>query len=252
MSPVFDPSFFKPRLVDVAYNPLYLLRRGLFEAVEEAAPRFSGRLLDVGCGSRPYESLFDVTQYVGVDVPISGHPSQDKRADVFYDGRRLPFRDEAFDGVLCSEVLEHVFDAGVFLAEISRVLKPGGSLLMTTPFAWMEHEQPYDFARYSSFGLAALVQRSGFDIDSVVKVGSYVEAVAQLLTQHRFFANALGRLLVGVPVHLLALLFKRLLPDDDRLFVNLVMIAHKANCDLPTRSLAPDWSRAQLCKQSVR
>lgn len=227
--PAFDHSFFKPRPIDIFYNPLYLLRRGLFVAIARAAPRFSGRLLDVGCGSKPYEALFRVSQYVGVDVPISGHPRENKHTDIFYDGRTLPFADGVFDGVFCSEVFEHVFTPLALLAEIHRVLKPGALLLMTVPFTWMEHEQPYDFARYTSFGLAALVEGSGFKIERVTKVGSYVEAIAQVFTEHKMFHNVFSRMFVVVPIHLIALLAKRILPSDDRLFINLVMLGRKVD-----------------------
>ena len=58
---------------------------------------------------------------------------------------------------MCNQVLEHVFNPDDFVREIARVLKPGGALLLTVPFVWNEHEQPYDYARYSSFGLRAFL-----------------------------------------------------------------------------------------------
>jgi SAM-dependent methyltransferase len=68
-------------------------------------------------------------------------------------------------------VLEHVFNPDDFLNEVNRVLKPSGKLLLTVPFVWDEHEQPYDYARYSSFGLRSLLEKHGFSIVKHEKVG---------------------------------------------------------------------------------
>ena len=66
--------------------------------------------------------------------------------------------------VVANEVFEHVFNPLDFLGVIKRVLRPGGMLLMTVPFVWDEHEQPYDFARYSSFGIKSVLEKNGFEI----------------------------------------------------------------------------------------
>ena len=82
----------------------------------------NGKLLDVGCGSKPYENIFNVEEYIGVD--IDNEITRDKKkADFFYDGKDLPFEKEIFDIVLCSEVVEHVFEPNKFLNEINSVLK---------------------------------------------------------------------------------------------------------------------------------
>jgi ubiquinone/menaquinone biosynthesis C-methylase UbiE len=83
---------------------------------------------------------------------------------IFYDSAHFPFADGEFDSALCSQVLEHVFTLDTFLAEINRVIKPGSKPLLTLPFVWDEYEQPYDFARYSSFGLKAFLERHGFEV----------------------------------------------------------------------------------------
>ena len=66
--------------------------------------------------------------------------------------------------MLCNQVLEHVFNPQEFLGELGRVLARGGRLLLTVPFVWDEHEQPFDYARYSSFGLKALLEQHGFRV----------------------------------------------------------------------------------------
>src|SRR5437764_602685 len=145
-------------------NPFYFARKGLFDAVGKLAPNVRGKVLDVGCGSKPYRELFTVDSYIGLDTARSGHDHSHSQVDVEYDGEVFPFADAEFDSVVCFQVLEHVFHPEQFLGEIRRVLRPGGKLLLTVPFVWDEHEQPYDFARYSSFGLRHLLEAGSFEL----------------------------------------------------------------------------------------
>ncbi|MBK8496718.1 MAG: methyltransferase domain-containing protein [Chitinophagaceae bacterium] len=87
----------------------------------------------------------------------------------------MPFDNDQFDAVFSSEVFEHIFNLEEILPEINRVLKPGGKLLFTCPFAWPEHEIPYDFARYSSFGIKAVVERQGFTVIEQYKTGHFLK-----------------------------------------------------------------------------
>ena len=81
---------------------------------------------------------------------------------------------QSFDNVVCNQVLEHVFRPEVFLLEIHRVIKPGGNMLMSVPFIWDEHEQPWDYARYSSFGLKYLLENTGFEVIEQRKLNACV------------------------------------------------------------------------------
>ena len=67
-------------------------------------------MMDFGCGSKPYKSLFNVNEYVGVDYHGQGHSHVNEQIDVFYDGVLLPFPDNYFDSVFSTEVFEHVFN----------------------------------------------------------------------------------------------------------------------------------------------
>lgn len=142
----------------------------------------------------PYKSLFKATEYVGVDIEISGHPDDKKTADVYFDGINLPFEEGSFDGVLASEVLEHVFTIDACLKEIFRVLKPGGRVLATCPFVWPLHEQPYDFARYTPHALKHLVEQVGFKIVLSERRGTPIETIGQLL-----IVEIVPRVINGLP-----------------------------------------------------
>ena len=128
-------------------------------------------------------------------------------ADYYYDGKTFPFKESEFDSVVTNQVLEHVFNPDEFLSEINRVLKINGKLLLTVPFVWDEHEQPYDYARYSSFGLKSLLEKNGFEILDLRKSVNDYSVLAQLfnayiykITRRNIFIKNLALILVIAPV----------------------------------------------------
>lgn len=227
-----ERQLFHPGPLGWLVNPFYFARRGLRAGMVGFFPHLQGRVLDVGCGRKPYRHLVPAEEYLGVDIdtPVTRELAA---ADVYYDGRRLPFTDASFDAVICSQVLEHVFTPGDFLAEIRRVLRPGGRLLLTTPFAWDEHEQPHDFARYSSFGLRALLAQAGFEVVGLHKTNADGRVLAQLVSAYLYKVsrtrsrplNGLVQLLVLAPVNLLGILVGWLLPANPDLYLDNVVLA---------------------------
>lgn len=158
------------------------------------APELKGKLLDVGCGNQPYRQHFrEVTSYVGLDYPVT-QALQDfqARPQVYGDARRLPFGDEAFDAVLCAQVLEHVNQPAAVLREIGRVLKPGGTGILSAPFIYNVHVGPYDFFRFTPFGLEELFQEAGLRLKTLRYQGGVGTAVVQLL--HNWIFSGLARL----------------------------------------------------------
>jgi SAM-dependent methyltransferase len=153
-------------------------------AVQKYAPQMSGKILDFGCGSKPYEALFtNVSQYIGVDIdnnPGHNHDVLESKIDVFYDGVTLPFVDGEFDGVFSTQVLEHVPNIHRSLAEMNRVMKPGGALLLTLPFCWTEHEVPNDYRRLTVYGIKQVLNECGFETLQIEKLGKFVEVIALL------------------------------------------------------------------------
>lgn len=162
-------------------NPYYFIRKLLYKKIEAYSPLLSGRLLDFGCGSKPYKSLFtNVSSYTGIDYENSEHLHKQSQVDVFYDGKSIPFGNNEFDAILCSEVFEHVFNLEEIIPELNRVLKPGGKILITCPFVWYEHEVPYDYARYTIFALQHLLEKNGFEINVLDKTGDYATTLHQM------------------------------------------------------------------------
>ena len=171
----FDPSFF-----GIFINPFYIARKGLSQNIRMLASRISGKVLDVGCGTKPYEYFFDSLEYIGLELDTPKN-RLNRKADYLYDGIYFPFSDGEFDSVVANQVLEHIFSPDIFLSEISRVMKKSGYMLITVPFIWDEHEQPFDYARYSSFGLNHILEKHGFEIIEFKKSANDIRAIFQLV-----------------------------------------------------------------------
>ena len=229
---------FKPGLS----NSFYFIRNALYQKVKELAPRLSGKLLDFGCGSKPYSSLFtNVNEYIGLDYASEGHSHEKEQIDVMYDGKNIPFPNEHFDSVFSSEVFEHIFNPDEIIPEIARVMKRGGQLLVTCPFVWNEHEVPVDYARYTQFALKHLLEKHGFTILVQDKTGDFLMALHQMrlvyFNQHFIPAfPLLGKLKffrTNIPPLINPLLnawfsFKQwLLPKRKDLYLNNIVLAQK-------------------------
>ncbi|MCS6766613.1 MAG: methyltransferase domain-containing protein [Candidatus Protistobacter heckmanni] len=222
--------------LSIVINPVYIIRNGLYKAISNITPNIKGNVLDFGCGSKPYESLFvNANSYVGVDIEVSGHNHKDSKVDYFYDGKKLPFNDASFDAIVCFEVFEHVFNIEEVLTEIHRVLKPNGQLLISIPFAWDEHEIPYDFARYTSFGITHILNKNNFEVVKLTKTTTYILTVFQMLIAYlcqyalpkgRLFGR-ISQLIFIFPLNVLALLLNTLLPKRYEYFCNNVVLAAK-------------------------
>ena len=175
-----------------AFNPYWIDRRLLHEAVAAIATRSSGWLLDVGVAERPYGRTFApyVERYVGLEYPVVvnnlspgiwNHPERIRGiVDVWADGNHLPFANESFDTVMTVEVLEHVPDPDHMVGEMTRVLKRGGRMLLTVPFATELHQLPYDYWRYTPNGIAEMLRHHGLEVETIEPRGNMALALGSL------------------------------------------------------------------------
>lgn len=229
--PDFNPGIF---------HPLYLIRSGLYKAFCKLVPRLKGKLMDFGCGLKPYEAMFQVEEYIGVDYKGDGPTYSHDKVDVFYDGHTLPFNNDHFDSIFSSEVFEHVFNLPEIMTELHRVLKPGGLILVSCPFAFGEHEAPADYARYTSYAIRHLFTNHGFDVIHYEKTGSFIEAIVQQRIAY-WDRHVISRI-AGIPVlrtivrviifggnNLWAAAWKFLLPKSQELYLNNVILAKKTS-----------------------
>lgn len=240
ISNVLKEETFFPNLTSVFFHPFYIARKGLVEDIRPLAKYIKGRVLDVGCGSKPYENIFYMaSEYIGVDTRKSGHNHINEEIDIYYDGKTLPFKNNEFDSVVTFEVLEHVFNPNEFIEEISRVLKNGGFLLLTVPFVWDEHEQPYDFARYTSFGLSYLLKKNHFDIIKYKRTANDIRIIFQLVNayifkvlykkrfyKHRYLYLIANFMLMG-PFNILGSILAKIFPKNNDLYLDSIILAKK-------------------------
>jgi SAM-dependent methyltransferase len=225
---------FNPTLLGILVNPYFIVRYNVFKGIKKFSSNFkNGRLLDFGCGSKPYRSLFKVDEYVGLDTNDSGHSHKNENIDVLYDGKKIPFDDSTFDYIFSSEVLEHVFNIDEIIPELNRVLKVEGKILITLPFVWGEHEQPYDFARYTSFGLKSILEKNGFEVIDHIKTTTFIETMIQSFTAYLYnsfvpkgFKTILTLTLIA-PINFIGILLGKVLPDDKTYYLNNIFLCKK-------------------------
>ena len=170
MSPRLHPPRFHSR-----WYHLRALRRALELEATSLPP--DSVLLDLGCGEMPYRSVFEprVARYVGADLP------RNPQAEVHLDeSGRVSMPDRSVDIILSSQVLEHVPSPDAYLAEAHRLLRPSGTLLLSTHGYWMYHPDPTDFWRWTRDGLVRVVESTGFRVQSVRGVMNLAASGLQL------------------------------------------------------------------------
>jgi glycosyltransferase involved in cell wall biosynthesis len=158
-------------------------RRPILDFVQKIAGAIpaGARVLDVGAGEAPYRELFAHTDYKTSDWAHSVHPGA-RAVDFVGPAHDLPIDDESFDHILLTEVLEHAPNPTEVLTELHRILQPRGQLHMTTPFVWELHELPFDFFRYTAWGLERVLRDAGFDAVDIAPRNDIFATLAQLMT----------------------------------------------------------------------
>ena len=157
------------------------------------------RILDAGAGEQRYRVACEHLRYVSQDfaqyVPAAAPAGLREEGweygslDIVSDITAIPEPDASFDAVLCTEVLEHVPDPPAAIAELARLLRPGGTLILTAPFASLTHQAPYHFATgFSRFYYEHHLEKAGFKITEISPNGSYFEYVAQEVRRLRSMA----------------------------------------------------------------
>lgn len=158
------------------------------------------KTLDLGSAWSPYAKYFpnrtacDIEKREGVDVVADAHD--------------LPFLDGEFEVILCSEVLEHLHAPEKAISEMYRVLKPGGTLILTTRFMFPQHDVPHDYFRYTEYGMRHLFRQWG--ILELVPETKNFETLAVLIHRMAFTMEFRGGQITRVFLFLLAKLVRKL------------------------------------------
>jgi SAM-dependent methyltransferase len=158
------------------------------------------KLLDAGAGVqrfKPYCSHLvyisqDFGEYCGGDL-FAGEPLEDWQAstcDIISDITKIPLEEGAIDHILCTEVFEHIPDPAAALAEFSRLLKDGGSVLITAPFNSQYHQTPYFFySGFSSEFYKFYAQKFNLSISRIDPIGDYYQSISQELLRLPFLGR---------------------------------------------------------------
>ena len=141
--------------------------------VQEVAKSLPSKssILDAGAGEGAYKKYFENCEYKAIDLGVGESKWNYANLDYIAPLDKMPIESHTFDAVLCTQVLEHLEWPRESVREMFRVLKPGGRLFITVPMAQGEHQTPYDFFRYTSFGLRSICQDAGFSEVSVKPFG---------------------------------------------------------------------------------
>lgn len=218
----------------VFLNRFFIIRRWLFKNIHRFSNYIQWNVLDFWCWYKPYKEIFrKVTHYHWVD--FSGTKDLYNSADAYYNWEKLQYADNYFDSLICTEVLEHVFNIDIVLSELYRVLKIWANWIITIPFAWDEHEQPHDFWRYTYFGIQAILHRHKFKILHHIKSGNYIDTLWQLFIMYYIkisfskfnIVNLLNRFTLIPIMNVVFFTLWRILPKNYDLYLNHIIVIEK-------------------------
>jgi SAM-dependent methyltransferase len=168
---------YRPSLIRSDYFVVRALTR-FIETALRAHVRAGHLVADVGCGGQPWRGLVESlgARYLGADVEQNTGGSVMLRcaADA------LSLADGVVDVALCTEVLEHVPEPARALSELRRVLRPGGVAVVTTPFLYPLHEEPWDFQRLTRYQLERCAREVGLVTERLEAGGNEIEVLATL------------------------------------------------------------------------
>jgi len=203
----------------------------LFKHSKESIKKYAkGKsVLDAGAGRLAYRDLIKTyaKSYTSSDFKRT-HPE----LDVVCDLERLDFRSSSFDIIFCSQVLEHVPHPWIAMSEIYRVLKNYGVGIITVPMLGYIHNAPFDYFRYTEYGLKSLAQDSGFKVLKIMPIGGlfcFVGYVLSTIFMPVFRIPIFGILLLYIiqPLHMILISLDKLIANEKVFPLNYLMIIKK-------------------------
>jgi len=202
----------------------------LYRALDEAfAKHVRGRVLDAGAGRMAYRRLIEPRCETYESLDATPAPGIDHVADLQDTG--LP--GDAYDAIVCTQVLQHLPDPAKAVAEIGRMLKPGGKAILSVPHLVWLHNEPHDYLRFTQHGMRFLLEKAGLTMIQAKPVGGLICFLAYAPSTVVLALLRPVRPLFGLAL-LLNRLFTRLALLADRLFgaknlypTNVLVIAEK-------------------------
>jgi SAM-dependent methyltransferase len=157
----------------------------LLGKLEELAPKYArGKLIDLGCGTKPYAAIFSkyVDSYFGVDFKdtADAHYGASTRADLYADCTDTGLAAGSFDTLLSTQVMEHIYETGKYIAECNRLLRAGGIGIFTIPFVCECHAEPHDYYRFTRYSIQRLFEEHGFSVLELSPLGGAYATLIQI------------------------------------------------------------------------
>jgi SAM-dependent methyltransferase len=153
-------------------NPIPFMVRDFLTEVASQTP-VGSVVLDAGAGECQFADLFSHCRYISVDFAKGDSKWNYKHLSAVGDLLHLPLKNASIDAVICTQTIEHISEPTVLLNELCRVMKRGANLYLAAPLGFPIHQPPYDFFRYTNYGLEQLLRKSGFSIQSIRPQGGY-------------------------------------------------------------------------------
>jgi SAM-dependent methyltransferase len=165
-------------------NRNYICYRYYFTDLKYAFDTYikeNNKVFDIGCGNKPFEKYIRLLtkngDYRGCDIV----QSSEQKADIICEATNIPEQSAKYDVVICTQVIEHIFDHSKVFEEAYRLLKQGGYFIVSSNFVWEIHEAPYDFYRFTKYGFGQLLENAGFTIKEEKVNGGKFATVGQLI-----------------------------------------------------------------------
>lgn len=232
------------KIIRFYVSPCFLIKYYLQRDIKYFAKKynFAGKILDLGCGQKPYGQFFENSKYVGIDFE-SYSKSKDspyKKPDYYFDEKyledlKLPFESGIFDNAVSFQVLEHHPEPEIMIRELARITKKDGLILITCPFIYALHEEPNDYQRLTEYKLRELFRKNSCLVIKIKKQGALFSTFSMLANEQlsAFAARSRSHYLLAVVAYLPLLLFQYLslfldkIAKSEKVFMNYIILAKK-------------------------
>lgn len=170
-------------------NRDYLVYLSFHKELKTAIQKYAtGKLLDIGCGNKPYEIWVKgkILEYMGCDIV----QSSSNKVDVLCEANNIPLESNSFETIISTQAIEHIENHQGMVNEAFRLLKVDGYFILSGPFYWHLHEEPYDFFRFTKHGFRYILEKAGFEIIEITPNGGAWATLGQMINHTFGFTNS--------------------------------------------------------------
>jgi len=191
-------------------DPYYIEKKSIYVGITKYLKYFSGICLDVACGFQPYRDLIKpkVNKYIALDLDKNVFLG-DSEMNTVADFTRLPFKTGSIDTILSTQMLEHTSKPDNVLREMHRILRDKGILILSIPQTWPVHCMPFDYYRFTKFGIEFLLSETDFKILEISSRGGFWIMISQMLNMYihdstsglnsdKLLINSINRIINGM------------------------------------------------------